>query len=105
MQLIISEKPAAAEKIAAALGKSTRKVLNKVPYFEIPDKDIIVVPAVGHLFTLAQKEKTWKYPVFDLEWKPTYETEKAAFAKPYLENIKKLAKQAEEFVVATDYDI
>jgi len=105
MQLIISEKPAAAEKIAAALGKSTRKVLNKVPYFEIPDKDIIVVPAVGHLFTLAQKEKSWKYPIFDLEWKPTYETEKAAFAKPYLENIKKLAKQAEEFVVATDYDI
>jgi DNA topoisomerase-1 len=80
MQLIISEKPAAAEKIAAALGKSTKKVLNKVAYFEIPDKDIIVVPAVGHLFTLAQKEKTWKYPVFDLEWKPTYETEKAAFA-------------------------
>jgi DNA topoisomerase-1 len=105
MQLIISEKPAAAEKIAAALGKSTKKVLNKVAYFEIPDKDIIVVPAVGHLFTLAQKEKTWKYPVFDLEWKPTYETEKAAFAKPYLENIKKLAKGAEEFVVATDYDI
>jgi len=105
MQLIISEKPAAAEKIAAALGKSTRKAVNRVSYFEIPEKKIIVVPAVGHLFTLAQKEKSWKYPVFDLEWKPTYETEKASFAKPYLENIKKLAKQADDFVVATDYDI
>jgi len=105
MQLIISEKPAAAEKIAAALGKSIKKVLGKASYFEVPEKKIVVVPAVGHLFTLAQKEKGWKYPVFDLEWKPTYETEKAAFAKPYLENIKKLAKQADDFVVATDYDI
>jgi len=106
-QLIISEKPAAAAKIADALGAASKKLLNKVPYFEVSNgkNTIIVVPAVGHLFTLAQKEKGWKYPVFDLEWKPTYLAEKAAFAKAYFENIQKLAKKATDFVVATDYDI
>lgn len=104
-QLILAEKPAAAEKIAVALGKSIRKSAGKVSYFEIPEKKIIVASAVGHLFGLAQKEKSWKYPIFDLEWKPTYETEKASFTKPYLENIRKLAAKADDFVVACDYDI
>jgi len=107
-QLIISEKPAAAAKIAAALGKPTRKVVGKTSYYEVNSKGnkVVVVPAVGHLFSLAAKEKTWKYPIFDIEWKPTYEISKqSAFAKPYFENIKKLAKTADDFVVATDYDI
>ena len=101
IQLIVSEKPAAAQKIAAALGKANRKILGKIGYFEVStkDKDILVVPAVGHLYTLAQKEKGYKYPIFDIEWKPTSETSKtAAFSKPYLENLKKLSKEADEFV-------
>jgi len=107
MQLIISEKPAAAEKIASALGKSIRKSAGKVSYYEIPEKKIIVVPAVGHLYGLAQKVKDSKYPTFDLEWKPNYIVEKlkAAFTKPYLENIMRLAKLADDFVVACDYDV
>ena len=72
MQLIISEKPAAAAKIAAALGKAERKTLRKVVYYEVPSKKIIVVPAVGHLFTLSQKEKGYTYPIFDLKWKPRF---------------------------------
>ncbi len=106
-QLIVSEKPAAAQKIASALGRSVRKTLGKIGYFEVStkDKNILVVPAVGHLYTLAQKEKGYKYPVFDIEWKPTSETSKtAAFSKPYLENLKKLSKETDEFVVATDFD-
>ncbi len=106
-QLIIAEKPAAAQKIASALGKSSRQTLGKIGYFEVSadKKTILVVPAVGHLYTLAQKEKGYKYPVFDIEWKPTSETSKtAAFSKPYLENLKKLAKEADEFIVATDFD-
>ncbi len=107
-QLIISEKPSAAAKIAVALGDAQKKAVGKVTYFEVNKngKKIIVVPAVGHLFTLAEKEKTWKYPVFDIDWKPTFEVNKnAAFAKPYFENIKKLTKNANDFVIATDYDI
>ncbi|MBI2040548.1 MAG: DNA topoisomerase I [DPANN group archaeon] len=106
-QLIVSEKPAAAQKIASALGKAARKVLGKIGYFEVKvgPKEVLVVPAVGHLYTLAQKEKGYKYPVFDIEWRPTSETSKtAAFSKPYLENLKKLSKEADEFVVATDFD-
>ncbi len=105
-QLIISEKPSAAAKIAAALGRAEKKTAGKASYYEVNkgDKKIVVVPAVGHLLTLAEKERTWKYPIFDLEWKPTYETERAAFARPYYENIQKLAKKADSFVVACDYD-
>lgn len=107
-QLIIAEKPAAAAKIAAALGRAIKKSIGKATYYEInkDNKKITIVPAVGHLFTLAEKEKTWKYPVFDIEWKPTYLTsQSSAFAKSYFENIKKLSEKATDFVVATDYDI
>lgn len=105
-QLIISEKPAAAEKIAHALGSAQKKYNGKVPYYEIPDKKIVVVPAVGHLFTLKEKQRTWEYPVFDLQWTPTYISDKsAAFAKPYFDSIKELSKGANDFVVACDYDI
>ncbi|MBD3262941.1 DNA topoisomerase I, partial [Candidatus Woesearchaeota archaeon] len=106
-QLIISEKPAAAAKIAAALGKPIQKKTGKAVYFEVKknNKKIIIAPAVGHLFSLAAKKKN-QYPVFDVEWTPTFEINKrAAFAKPYFKNIQKLSKGADDFVVATDYDI
>ena len=77
--LIISEKPSAAEKIAAAIGKSLRKKVGTVSYYEVSDKGkkIIVAPAVGHLFTLRAKNKG-EHPAFDLEWHPTYETKASA---------------------------
>lgn len=109
--LIISEKPSTAQKIAEALsGKPSKKTyLRKVPYYELKYKreNILVAPAVGHLFILAEKSKKgWTYPVFDLEWKPIYEAGKTAqFAKPYLDAIKFLAKSADKFIIATDYDI
>jgi len=106
-QLIISEKPAAAEKIAHALGKAKKLAKNKVPYYEVSGtKKIVVVPAVGHLYTLAKSDKDNTRPIFKIEWKPTCEVDKsAAFSKPYLNLIKTLSKDADEFVVATDYDI
>jgi len=104
--LIIAEKPAAAQKIAYALGKTEVKRAGKVSYFKTQSNGdtLIVVSAVGHLFGLAAKEKG-KYPIFDLEWKPLWKTnKKAAFSKPYAETIEKLAAEAEKFIVATDYD-
>ncbi len=111
-ELIITEKPQAAFKIATALadGKAIKENMQGVPYYKITHgkKDIIVACAVGHLFGLDRKkgEKKWAFPVFDIEWQPSYETRKtAAFTKKYLQTIKKLAKDAKEFTVATDYDI
>lgn len=111
VELIITEKPSACKKIAEALadGKVEKKQNKKVAYYSInhKGKDIIVVCAVGHIYNLAEKDKkAWTYPVFDVEWKASWEISKgAAFSKPYLETIKKLAKGADSFVVATDYDV
>ena len=110
--LIISEKPKAAQRIAEALadGKVIRKGDKGVSYYEIThgDKDIVVGCAVGHLFGLAEKQKKrgMAYPVFDVEWKPLYETNKSsAFSKKYLETIKKLAKSATEYYIGCDKDL
>ena len=62
--------------------------------------------AVGHLYGLAQKTKGWTYPVFDIEWKPTYETSKeSGFVKDYVDTLKKLSKKVKEFTVACDFDV
>ncbi|MBR9699446.1 DNA topoisomerase I [Candidatus Woesearchaeota archaeon] len=111
-ELIITEKPQAAKKIADALadGKPIKENNQGVPYYLISHgkKDIIVACAVGHLYGLYQKEgtKKWTYPLFDIEWQASHETRKnAAYTKKYLMTIKKLSKEAKEFTVATDYDI
>jgi len=108
--LIISEKPSAAERIAYALADGKVERVGKKAYyfkFKHTGKDIVVVPAVGHLFVLDQKGSNtrWTYPVFDLYWKPTFENKNNLWAKKYYSNIIKLAKNANEFVSACDYDI
>ncbi len=109
-ELLVTEKPAAAKKIAEALadGKAIKESHQGAPYYKIThkDKDIVVVCAVGHLYGLAEKEKKgWRFPVFDIEWKPVSETSKASkFTKKYLDAIKKLCKNADSFTIATDYD-
>jgi len=111
-EMIITEKPSTAEKISSALaeGKMEKSVYSKkVPYykFQHKGKQIIVVCAVGHLYTLAEREKHgWTYPVFDVEWKPLGDVEKhAAYSKLYLNAIKSVVKEADSFTIATDYDV
>jgi len=109
-ELIITEKPSMALKVASALSDDVKKLSYKnVPYYELMrnKKKIIVACAVGHLYTLAEKSKKgWQYPVFDVEWKPVYEADKsAAHSKAYINTIKALAKKAESFTIATDYDV
>ncbi|MAG78312.1 DNA topoisomerase I [archaeon] len=112
VMLIIAEKPSASKKIAEALAESKverNTYMKKVSYYEIQkDKEkIYVVCAVGHLYNLAEKNKKgWTYPVFDIEWRPSHEISQASkFTKPYLNLIKKLAKESKKFIVATDYDV
>ena len=109
-QLIISEKPDASKKIASALSDNApiEKKIKGIRYYEIKNKgkDIIVASTVGHLFNLKEKEKKgFSYPIFDLEWVPSYQASKSsAFTKNYLDVLAILSKKADSFVIATDND-
>ncbi len=106
-ELIITEKPQAALKIANALGKSVQKSINKVPYYEVDrnGEKIKVACAVGHLFTLKQNVKGTKVPIFNVSWIPNYLVRKRDFTKRYYDTILKLVKKARAITIATDYDI
>jgi len=110
VELLISEKPQSALKIATALADKeiVKKNNKKVPYYEITykGKKIIVGCAVGHLFGLKEVNgKGWVYPIFNYDWLPIYENNKEAkYTKDYIDTLKKLSKQAEEFTLCTDYD-
>lgn len=106
--LVITEKPQAASKIAAALsdGKDQKISNQGIPYYELErnGKKIIVACAVGHLFTLSQIKKEQGYPVFNIGWFPNFEVKKKDFTKKYYATIQKLVRGASEIVVATDFD-
>ncbi len=108
--LIITEKPDAANRIASALdalGKAKRLLENGVPYYEAQrDEKIVVVPALGHLYTVSAGGKGRNYPVFSYEWVPRYLSERGASRiRVWLRAIAKLAKEADKFIDACDYDI
>jgi len=110
--LIITEKPDAARRIASALDakeKPKQMQENKMPYFVARrDKEIVIVPALGHLYTVAEERRGRRssYPVFDFKWVPRYEAERGAkHTLMWLEAIAKLAKDADTFIDACDYDI
>jgi len=108
--LIISEKPNASMRLATALseGEVEKKKSGKAVWYEITrnGEKHLVVPAVGHLFSLKQKGNgKWTYPVFESEWAPSFEINKhSSFSKPYFKNFEKLSKKADKFIIATDYD-
>ena len=106
-ELVITEKPQAAMKIASALGDSTARNVHGVPYYEVSrqGKKIVVACAVGHLFTLAQKQNGSGIPVFDIKWVPNYMARKGDFSRKYYDVLISLVKGAGSITVATDYDI
>jgi DNA topoisomerase-1 len=108
--LIVCEKPTAAVKIAGALaeGKPRRREINGVPYyeFELGDRAVVVVPALGHLFTLKNLKPMRDYPVYDIDWVPVHEVDRRAKrTRAFIEAIRKLAGEATDYIVATDFDI
>lgn len=108
--LIICEKPTASERIAQALsgGKAKKYSRDGASYYRLSrdGKDIVVVPAVGHLFVLSEAESKakWSYPVFDVKWIPTIEEKNNKWATKYFKNIEALVKGASEFICACDLD-
>jgi len=105
--LIITEKPQAAQKIALALGNPSKKTEGKVSYYELErnNEKILVCSAVGHLFALDYKKGQKGYPIYEIEWVPSYTKKSAGFTKAYYNIIKKLSLKAREIIVATDFDI
>jgi len=79
MEVILAEKPPAAEKI-----QNVTKVKT--------------LPAVGHLLELENIKKRWVPPYFDVEWRPTKRAVKT------LTLILNSLSSASEITVATDYD-
>lgn len=106
-ELIITEKPQAAAKIAAALGTATKREIKGVPYYEVTrnKKKIIVACAVGHLFTLTQTTSGSEVPTFSIDWVPNFQVKKGDFTRKYYEVLLALAKNAGSLTVATDYDV
>ena len=109
--LIVTEKPDAAMRIASALdkkGKAKKLEDNGVPYYvAYRDKKIVVVPALGHLYTVTEESKGRNYyPVFNYRWVPRYVAERGAkHIQTWLKTISKLAENADTFISACDYDI
>ena len=109
-ELIITEKPSTAAKLAQALadGKPVKKTREKVAYYELTHdkRDVVVASAVGHLYTVAEKKQSFTYPSYDVVWRLTADVEKdAGYSRKYARLLKWLAKDATLFTVATDYDI
>ena len=106
-ELIVTEKPQAAMKIADSLGNSKKENLHGIPYYEVnrKGKRIVVACAVGHLFTLTQIKKGSGFPVFDIVWVPNYMIKSGGFTKKYYDTLLSLAKNAGSITIATDYDI
>ena len=109
---ILCEKPDAAMRIAKALenGNSfSRKTLYGVPYYEVDrgNEKLLIVSALGHLYTMSPNIANREiFPVFDFSWAPRYLVERGAKkTKTWINVISKLSKKAQEFILATDYDI
>ncbi len=108
-EVIICEKPKSAEKIAQALSPKAKKYKynKKVAYWKLKkdDKNITVLSAVGHLFSLVP-DKPREKVFFDLHWAPLYDIDKTkGYTKDYVKAIKKFGKGADSYIHACDYDI
>ncbi len=109
--LIVTEKPDAAKRIAYALdrqGKPKHLKKNGVTYFVAQrDRQLVVIPAIGHLYTIVQERgKRNYYPVFNFRWTPRHLAERGSKTiSNWVETFSELSHDADEFMSACDYDI
>ena len=103
--LIIAEKRESAQRIAKALddkGTPTRFEEQGVPYFEAQNDGgrLLIVPAVGHLYTIAPSRKDGAYyPLFNVKWTEAYQFDKkAAHTERWIAAISKLSEGASTFI-------
>jgi DNA topoisomerase-1 len=108
---VVCEKPSAARRIAQALDDDSAPEGYRergVPYYiaRKSGEDLIIVSALGHLFTVAQDGGGWTYPVYNLRWVPVHEAEKKlARTMNFIRVIGKLALGVGGYISACDYDM
>lgn len=124
---MIAEKPDAARRIAASLGRSFVRRTRGIEVFDVPlafDRThYVICAAAGHLYGIADATRIRRvYPIFDTEWLPydlIFSTSRwsdqrkgrknySGFANQMsrrLAVISQLANHAEQIIQACDYDI
>jgi DNA topoisomerase-1 len=107
--LIITEKPSVARKISIFLSNNRYRIIRFSKniyyyYFNLEGKNVYVVPAIGHLFTLSDLDKKYDYPTFNYKWVPSYFEDGIIAKKYYIEMFSKF-KNENDIIIATDYDI
>ncbi len=107
---VLAEKPQAAARIAQALAtqRPVKKRLRDLPYYEVDwnGNHLVIAPAIGHLYGVAQERRGSPWPVFNVTWKPIYEVDRTKTRlKSWLAALKTLGDSAESFISATDYDV
>lgn len=109
--LIICEKPIAARRIAEALDEDNNPIIITdlgAPYYKVKKngEELLIVSALGHLYSLVQSRGKWTYPIYEYKWVPKYEvTRKAYRTKTLIKIINELEKDVDEYVSACDYDL
>src|SRR5881396_473043 len=111
--LIVCEKPDAAARVARALdedGDPRRIETQGVPYYEARRRKetIIVCSALGQLYSIDSKGCAPRryYPVWDYRWEPSHLIDKkSARLSRWIQTISSLARNADRFVNACDYDV
>lgn len=104
--LVICEKNMAASRIAYILsdGQSRRRRVNRVPYYTFNDGAWTVIGLRGHIVSLdyPQQYNRWTQvsPLELVDVDPVRKTSNKRIASA----LKKLARDAEQIIVATDYD-
>ncbi|MEM2526274.1 MAG: DNA topoisomerase, partial [Candidatus Anstonellales archaeon] len=104
MDIIIAEKPNVARKIASIFKNIKYIKYKNIGYFR--SDNIAVISGVGHVYQLDQIDRNWRYPVFNISWKPAYQVDRDLIhTKPYIELAEMLRENANRIIVATDFDI
>nr|EGQ40535.1 MAG: DNA topoisomerase I, archaeal [Candidatus Nanosalinarum sp. J07AB56] len=106
--VLVAEKPKVASRIANALGShetiENRGVKNY--RIETDEGELVVSPAVGHIFNLEDAGDDWEYPAFETEWLPIFETDDSAgYVRKYYRNLEDQLEDADEYVNACDLDL
>ena len=104
--VIIAEKPKAAEKIAAALGKPDKCYIGRVPVYvlKINGNYYVVVSSAGHMF--GPDTSVDGLPVTLIKWSPIWAFDKRSqYLRPFYDVLSKVVPRGNFFISACDYDI